>query len=109
MDHFNARNGRVVPEIADMQQCSVYFPSPTILDSAMEGDTSVKALWMATAETTAMAAAESPNNSTSTTSEPFVPCAVLGPMDTRATEEIGAITAAATPRKLLTILSSTRE
>ena len=77
MDHFNAGNPSVVPELQHLQNCSVYFPNQTttVLDSQMVGGAAVQALWKATQKT------DSP------------PCAVLGPMDSRAAEDVTAVTA----------------
>jgi hypothetical protein len=78
MDHFNARDPAVVPELGEKlpTNCTVYFPPPTLLDCAMEGITAVQALW---------------RHTTGDRTED-VPCAVLGPMEHRTAEEVSAVT-----------------
>lgn len=67
MDHFNARNDTVVPELADLDEdCTVYFPDPKYADSYTDGGMSVKAFFDAMEE------------------KPEHYCAVLGPLNVEA-------------------------
>jgi len=76
MDHWNTRNTIVVPELADVSDdCSVYFPEPRYADSKTDGDQSVKALWTAF-------------------SSGYYPCAVLGPLQEKATFNLQSALAA---------------
>ena len=64
MDHFNNRDASVVPEIADLDdQCTIYFPDPTLENSRADGAVSVRTLWDSTIA-----------------NEATRPCAVLGPL-----------------------------
>ncbi|CAB9521351.1 Gamma-aminobutyric acid (GABA) B receptor [Seminavis robusta] len=96
MDHFNARDTSVIPELQTLApsngECSVYFSPPTVLDSAQEGPTAVKALWTATTSTIQQQQQPQQHTSNDTLASSY--CAVLGPMDPRATEEVAAITTA---------------
>jgi len=67
IDHWNSRNPIVIPELADLDDdCSVYFPDPKYADSRADGERSVKALWEAF-------------------NDDNYPCAVLGPLQEKAT------------------------
>lgn len=74
MDHWNTRNPVVVPELADVDDgCSVYFPEPKYADSRADGEQSIKALWEAYSD---------------------YPCAVLGPLQEKATFNLQSALAA---------------
>lgn len=92
MNHFNARDPSVVPELENLANCDVYFPPQSVLDSSFVGDTAIQALWSATLDQ----AIQTENNFgvENITHQAGLPCAVLGPMDSRATEEVVAVTSA---------------
>ena len=49
IDHFNARDDSVVPELRDLADadCTAHFPDPTFADSRTDGGGSVRALFEA--------------------------------------------------------------
>jgi len=64
MNHFNNRDDTVVPEIADLNNCTVYFPDPVFADSKSDGRISSEAFWSSVAS-----------------NETERPCAMLGPLE----------------------------
>jgi hypothetical protein len=66
MEHFNARDPSVVPELANLGECDVFFPPQKVVDSRCDGKAAVEALWDAT-------------KSDATDGDQWRPCAVLGP------------------------------
>lgn len=75
---FNNRDSSVVPELAELNDCTVYFPNlllPETKNWAGESLTAVGALWEATAR--------HPDNN--------IPCAILGPLDDEAVLQVQAL------------------
>jgi len=77
MDHWNNRDTAVVPELANVENCTVHFPDPKYADSHSDGANSVKALWDAIQ-----------------TDNSYRPCAVLGPLEEKATLNLQSALAA---------------
>lgn len=75
IEHFNNRDPSVVSELAELGNCSVYFPTPRIVDSRLDDVASTLALWGA-----------------SSADEP--PCGVAGPWNRDNSEVIESILSA---------------
>lgn len=76
VDHWNNRDTTVVPELANVEDCTVHFPDPKYADSQSDGERSVKALWEAIQN------------------KSYQPCAVLGPLEEQATFNLQSALAA---------------
>ena len=86
MDHFNDRDTAVVPDLARLRKCDVYFPKPLFQDSAMDASVSMRAMLGVTA-----AAATQSGGSPHMALEQL-PCAVLGPTTDEAALQVNALT-----------------
>ena len=73
-EHFNGRNPAVVPELQHLPEtCKAYFPPQTVVDSQLDHDTCVEAMWDTTTHK---------------------PCAVLGPLRAHSVETVMSVTSA---------------
>lgn len=67
VEHFNSRNTSIVPELADLDNCTFTLEMPRLVDSEASGKTSVRALWDLTGS-----------------DDEEQPCAILGPVNEEA-------------------------
>ena len=67
VDHFNTRNPVIVPELAEIDNCTFTLSLPKFIDSEASGKTSVRALWDLTGS-----------------DQEDEPCAILGPVNEEA-------------------------
>jgi hypothetical protein len=80
MDHFNERNPSVVPQLADLGNCSVYFPAQAVADTQFNHLLSTEAV-INTVQSQC-------------TADKQVPCGVIGPALDRAAVHLQSITGA---------------
>jgi hypothetical protein len=80
MDHFNERNPSVVPQLADLGNCSVYFPAQAVADTQFNHLVSTEAVINTVQR--------------QCTVDKQVPCGVIGPASDRAAVHLQSIAGA---------------
>jgi hypothetical protein len=80
MDHFNERNPSVVPQLAALGNCSVYFPPQVVADTQFDDLVSTEAVINTLQR--------------QCTADKQVPCAVIGPANDRAVTHLQSIAGA---------------
>jgi hypothetical protein len=80
MDHFNERNPSVVPQLADLGNCSVYFPGQVVADTQFDHLVSTEAVINTVQR--------------QCTTDKQVPCGVIGPAIDRAALHLQSIAGA---------------
>jgi hypothetical protein len=80
MDHFNERNSSVVPQLADLGNCSVYFTPQVIADTRFNHEVATEAVMDSVQR--------------QFTADKQIPCGVIGPAALRAAFHLQSITGA---------------